>query len=400
MSANGLTTLCSVAIILSKLIPESRLVVNVFKADTHLAIICRQRPRLLDDELDTSLPSTFALRNCHGLDVFFRRRSREPVDRSQLKISWVTRLPDKLKINIQWLVEDIHVGLCGLVFDTLRQSQIRAVERVIWEDPSAGFPDALLQRISYWNRHLGAVVNVCHPTSVSSVDHEADSVQLQFLAAYLGEEDETDQASDWMSRVQARAGDLVHEAVILYHLIHMLMSTDELRIISDLAADWIALETPDYTLNPGLQGESFQIGQWAKSIQGRAVLFHALTTLQVNETMLTREKASNSFPDPIVYAATSLGALVFWGWLSHVEPSCQCTAGLIPVNLELDPRGVKDHTISNSWIQYGGPASYQGIPLCKCHMSVWINRFAATLPKTKWDMAGIIAPTLKLHEQV
>ncbi|EHK26387.1 uncharacterized protein TRIVIDRAFT_218551 [Trichoderma virens Gv29-8] len=379
-----------------------RLIANLFKAETHLSIFCQQRPRLLDDELDATLPSTFALRNCYRLDIFLQRyqRERDTQHRNHIKLPWMIRNPHMF-LSGSLLIEDINLGLCGLLFDVISQSQHFRIFSDIFQDPSAGTTrDRVLQRLSLWATHIQTAADQFTAAADASciTDNGIDTTD-PFLEPFLGEEEETYPESNWRMLVSFRAKTLIHETTVLYHLLHILLSVDHLRTIAHLAVT----QLPGYRITSEQtkirrRNEIAEIGKWAGSSEGRHGIIHALAVLQVADVMLQREESHDSSHhlDYIVYVAVAYGALIFAGWLGHIDTVCRCSEGEAPINLEATAWEIDEGQIRRAWVEHGGRASAKGIALCKCSSSAWIERFATYFPKTPtWEMAGIVAPMLQ-----
>ncbi|KAM5363044.1 hypothetical protein ACJZ2D_012229 [Fusarium nematophilum] len=264
-----------------------RLVSNLFKVEARLSIIFQQHPRLLDDDFDAFLPSTFALRNCYRMDIFLRRQQLEPLGRSQVKMSWMIQRPDVF-LPDPLLVEDIHLGLCGLVSDSLRQA----------DDPSAR--DAIVQRLAIWAKHLATLAK-------KLTSYPMDS---GYLAAYVGEESETDGAHINDSLVRPRVGNLVHETTVLYHLLHILFSAD-LRIMAHLKTKALASSEGQDQVRP--DEASSMLRNWAGSTEGRTSLLHALSILSITDTYLGEDGSEgiHQFHDPICHKDVAALKLTF-----------------------------------------------------------------------------------------
>lgn len=364
--------------------------INLFKAETQLSIICQQRPRLLDDELDATLPSTFALRNCYRMDIFIQRnqRERDTQNRNHIKLLWMMRNPDMF-LPGSLLIEDTNLGLCGLLFDVVSQSRRRRIFSDIFNDQlGETMRDGVLRRLS-WAKHLQAAAK---QLAADNIDNEIGTAS-HFLEPYLGEEEETDQTSNLRLLVRLRVRTLVHETMVLYHLLHILLSADHLRIIAHLTVKKLPCNrSTNEQARIDLRDESAEIKKWASSSEGRHGIIHSLAVLQVADVMLRSSRQL----DPIVYTAIAYSALIFCGWLDYMDTVCHCSEGEASIHLDAVAWEFDEYQISRSWIEHGGRASAKGIALCKCSSNAWIERFATYLPKTPtWEMAGIIAPILQ-----
>ncbi|RBR14940.1 hypothetical protein FVER53590_29315 [Fusarium verticillioides] len=100
-----------------------RLIVSLFKIDTYLSIARFQAPTLFREEIDLTMPATYSLWNAYGLNIFFKRITLEPTDRSNFKLSEVIANPNTPAKPLL-LFEDIHLALCGLLPAIWNQTQI------------------------------------------------------------------------------------------------------------------------------------------------------------------------------------------------------------------------------------------------------------------------------------
>ncbi|RDW91665.1 hypothetical protein BP5796_02830 [Coleophoma crateriformis] len=156
--------------VLSKREKRTRLVSCLFKIDTCLSLSSGQCPHLQIEELDVNLPSTFALWNTHGLDEFYRRHPQEPTTRIGIRLFDFLQHPELLD-PLAWLVEDVHIGICGMHWAVWRYTTTRQNGGVI--EPNS--KDQLEKQLDFWKVQLDRVADLC------------DNLSLKF---YLGSERE------------------------------------------------------------------------------------------------------------------------------------------------------------------------------------------------------------------
>ncbi|KAI9150009.1 Short-chain dehydrogenase chyC [Paramyrothecium foliicola] len=204
----------------------TRLVAVLFRVETLISIICLQRPRILDDELDAHLPSSFALRNCYGMHVFLHRQQVEDPSRSKVQMLWMIRQPETFYPN-KVLVEDIQLGLCGLHFDILRIAQLHTSLSTCHDPTLRSMRDDIGKQLVFWAGHLEAVAK-----TLSS--HNPYSTDKALGSAYLGQEESSDPGGQ--RQVIARIMSIFHETTLLYHLLRLLLSTSlrNLRYLQNL----------------------------------------------------------------------------------------------------------------------------------------------------------------------
>ncbi|EXM20184.1 Zn(2)-C6 fungal-type DNA-binding domain [Fusarium oxysporum f. sp. vasinfectum] len=195
-----------------------RLVSNLFKVDTQLSFICKQNPRLLANELDATLPSSFAVRNCWDINVFLRRQQREASGRD-IKMLWMIKHPDRF-LPDPLLVEDIYLGLCGLAFDIFEQAQIRAALNTQDNTVADSIRESVVQRLAIWAKHIEVMAE-----KLSS--DVSDPTDDGLVTAYLAREDETKGLAKNRLHIRRRINDVHSEAIMLYHRLQALQSASQ-----------------------------------------------------------------------------------------------------------------------------------------------------------------------------
>ena len=91
-----------------------KLAASAYQVDAYLALAHGQSPMLHRQEVDVELTTTFGVWNAFGINVCSKRLSEEPVGRTASTIAEITKSPDSFTSS-PLLIEDIHLGLCGLV---------------------------------------------------------------------------------------------------------------------------------------------------------------------------------------------------------------------------------------------------------------------------------------------
>lgn len=195
-----------------------RLICNLFKVETQLSLLYRQRPRLLNKELSTPLPSTFSLRNCYDFGTFTHREKRESSGRD-VKLSMMMRYPDWF-LPDPLLVEDIHLGLCGLAFDLFEQPQPHSVSSARDNASAISSRANIMRRLAIWAEHIKAISQKLSSDASHPGDHD-------LVIAYLQREDETSALSYDRSAVKDRIQDIFQETTTLYDKLQTLLSVSK-----------------------------------------------------------------------------------------------------------------------------------------------------------------------------
>lgn len=196
---------------------QCRLICNLFKVETQISLLYRQHPRLLNKELSTPLPSTFSLRNCYDFGTFTHREKREGSGRN-IKLSLMMRYPDWF-LPDPLLVEDIHLGLCGLAFD-LFELQPHSVSSEGDNTAAISSRANIVRRLGIWAGHIEVISQKLSSEASSPGGHD-------LVEAYLQREDETDVLPYDRSVVKHRIQDILQDATTLYHQLQTLLSVSK-----------------------------------------------------------------------------------------------------------------------------------------------------------------------------
>ncbi|KAF5674606.1 hypothetical protein FDENT_10000 [Fusarium denticulatum] len=129
-----------------------RLVCNLFKIEARMSLDCQRRPRLHYNELETTLTSPFSVRNCYDMDVFVHRQRFETMGR-HIQLSSMIKHPE-LFLPVPLLVEDIHLGLCGLTVEILEHEYTRFISGTLDLAAARLIRDSVTDRLTIWLAHI------------------------------------------------------------------------------------------------------------------------------------------------------------------------------------------------------------------------------------------------------
>jgi hypothetical protein len=380
-----------------QILTTDRLSTCLFKIDSYLAVLRGQPELLMLEELFFTLPSTFALWNAQGLDIWQIRHSIEPESRSQTNICRIIRQPTLESFTPDeglMLIEDIQLGICAM------HSKVWHLRERIREGPDQEISnaierDALKRRLDAWKHLIFRI-------PIQQTDH-MDFSQEQHLAMryYYGIEDHSDPG--WQLLVFDRPKTLILDTLMLYHLLSMHLFTD-IRTLTQIAKD-------KHPPNPeGVSGEMYfkakerreeSTRTWTKSAAVRRALTHATDILVSYNNVSGLE---NSQIDPIAFVALSVGALIVWAYCMHngnVCPDCISEGQILPFLdapvVELTKwSGPKTSQVferdKETWIEMGGcPGALTGLLLCRCNTNLLMAKFCDCIRKG-WNVAETIAP--------
>ena len=338
-----------------------RIAICVYRAETLLSLLENRPPQLQMEELDINLPSTFALWNCDGLDIFEQRYEEEPCLRFVHNMHQLVKSPP-LNVPPVPLMEDIYQGLCGLWPRVWRYARMRR------QNPKNDEPNAeaawIAEQLDFWKIRLRRFAERC------DVAKDTDGPSAVFLrAAYRGlEKQPPSGASDSATR---RLEGLLAETVALYHLLGMHTSSDL------LALQHLARASPA-DIGAGEVDAGGHLRGWTGSERGRTALLHAVATLKAREEALTpvREDAAAS---PVVHAALLASVSVLWAWMIGLGG---CTPGSHSGGVvDLAQVARQQDSDEGRWLQDGGsgPIILDGVLLCPCAGEAWSRRFSVVL---------------------
>jgi hypothetical protein len=297
-----------------------RMLVLTFQFDAYFALTHGKPPLLHLQEIDVGLPSTFALWNAYGLDVFALRELEEPPDRSKVRVSEITGRSDSV-IFSELLVEDMHLGLCSLLQSIWVLSQ-RPNKK---ENPGRTSQKSLLVRtLDAWKHDLDKLHKLADHGNFTG------NAAKYLLLAYRGEDNSVTAS---LERIKV----LVQDGMILYYHLKLM------HYVFDI-------------VGPG-KGVGSRTEPWETSKYSEEALVCALHMLKVVES-------KTSF-NPIIRHALIMGVDVVRVLL--LGQNCQC--------LNEDGQHAANNTLQlQHWSDIGG-LWIDGTPVCVCKLAVWVERF-------------------------
>ncbi|KAF5570897.1 transcriptional activator CMR1 [Fusarium phyllophilum] len=314
-----------------------RLIVSLFKIDTYLSIARFQAPTLFREEIDLTMPATYSLWNAYGLNIFFKRITLEPTDRSNFKLSEVIANPNTPAKPLL-LFEDIHLALCGLLPAIWNQTQIvrRSTEAGRSTQHSTS---SLAWQLEAWKADIERLKHQCF--------HAAEIGEFPFTA-YIGDYDEDPVRAKALAMSNVKY--LISEGLMTYHLQGLQLYADP-RMINSVAMASIVSPDHEAGVRPRLQKLHTQLNMWAKTPESRRALLHALAVLRQCESDLQANEPQTQSVDPTSYLAISMSALVVWAWLMFSESACSCVPTMNHINIGDDPLDLQNTARLETWIQ-------------------------------------------------
>ncbi len=341
---------------------SSRIVSCLFKADAYISILRGRPPNIYYDELDVSLPHTFAHSNSEGLDVFYRRLLKEPPDRIHCKLSGLASGSIQLGPSVL-LIEDIQTGLCGLFQRMWRHNILNQIKPI--DLCSTNDLEALSFQLDAWETRLDKIVVSC------TAQAEQDMLEHP-LHAYLGFEDES--KTGWKSSVLNRVKAFAQETAIIYHLLTLQIEIGRYPWLCRLILSDLEGRSRESSVQTDL------VSSWKQSKDGRKALAHSAAITRTLVLALSRKDPSNVFlPSPITSLAFSISTNVIRFWAASPEGVCTCNKKDAHIDIDLNHLGLYRGNELQEWFENGGPPTVGGIPFCKCVGDIWFARIEALL---------------------
>ncbi|ORY55707.1 uncharacterized protein BCR38DRAFT_452225 [Pseudomassariella vexata] len=329
----------------------NRLCFYLFKADTYLTILCNQPLNVQPEELDIGLPCSFALANAYGLDIFYKRYPEDTAGRAEHKLSsMLHNSPHSMTTML--LVEDIHIGLCGMSQRVWNVVQLRHIDMIVAQ-PAGSARDSILDTLNVWKLHLDRISGQLTAQS-RSPDFKIKDFPLR---AYRKDEDESQPA--WRTAALARASSFIFGATLVFHLLSLRLYADPHILSQD--SDQNAMPDPAGTI-----GHSKQVRDWRASKDGRQAVSHAVAVLKALETADT---ANPDLLDPVGRVAVSTSIDVLKVWVLSGEEACNCTLETSRIDVGRNP------AVGQRWVELGGKVIVDGIALCTCSLDILLERF-------------------------
>lgn len=354
---------------------------------------------LLPEELYFTLPPTHAVWDGDGLNIFQERYALEPPHRARKSMfDMITENTSTVSSsNYPMLIEDVQLCMCALQSSIWRlyhtaEHKDRDVNLVLERDFLRRILHALMERLD-------------HMAIQNAVDAAFDQEPSLLLRNYFGYEDHS--LFGWQSIVSARTRSLHCDAVMLSYLL-------DLHLLADIAS--LSQLAKGQTLTP-IQEQSSRFRDahaqrqssahsWADSSIGRQALCTAVDIL-IEHQNIARERVpglEKHKMDPIAHIATSVAALVVWGYCKYSKYSCaSCahnhTQGVDRHTIELGncPRrkDLQQQSSRQMWIENDGGTrlNLQGVAICACNVGHASALFLACLPDG-WEVADKIATSV------
>ena len=315
-----------------------RLLALTYQIDVYFALAHEKPPTLHRQEAGVDLSSSFALWNTYGLDIFAKRQPEEPPGRSGFRLSEITNSPDSFKSS-QLLVEDVQLGLCGLL-------QAIWVLRQSFPSKTRGYHSNTFQRsllietLDAWKYELDKINERADARNITS-----DAARY-LLLAYRGEDDSAAASSE-------RITTLAQDGMVLYYYLKMY--------------HYAGLNASE-VVGPVRQIEDPGAESWRTSKDGREALVCALQMLKMIDSI----GASGASLNPLLWHALTMGVNVTRVMLSCQK--CECLAEEAPHAANMN---------AQQWIGIGEPVWIDGIQVCACKMNFWTEKFEKAIQDLK-----------------
>lgn len=177
-----------------------RFLLLTYQFDAFFALVHKTPPILHYQEIGVNLPSTFALWNTYGLDVFAKRHLEEPAGRSDLQMCEIANRRGSFTSSSQVLVEDILLGLCGKLQAIWALSETFPSKTKESPNSSALQGTQLIEALNLWKHELDRISDLNSQESITSNAAAARYLLLAYRA-------EDDSISASLERIKTLAQD-------------------------------------------------------------------------------------------------------------------------------------------------------------------------------------------------
>jgi hypothetical protein len=316
-----------------------RLLALTYQFDVYFALAHEKPPILHRQEVGVDLPSSFALWNAFGLDIFAKRQPEEPPGRSGFQISEMTNCPGSFTSS-QLLVEDVLLGLCGLLQAIWVLSQpLPSKTRAYLGNAFQGV--LLIETLDAWKYELDKINKLANARNITS------NAARYLLLAYRGEDDSVAASLE-------RTTTLVQDGLVLYYYLKMyhyagLNASEVVGLVKQIE-------------DPGTE-------TWRTSKYGREALVCALQMLKMVDSIRTSDASIN----PLIRPALAMGVNVTRVLVSGQK--CEC--------LTKEGQHATTKMDLQQWTEIGGPICIDGTPVCVCKLKFWTGNFEKAIQDQK-----------------
>lgn len=296
-----------------------------------------EKPLMLHcEEVGVGLPSTFALWNSYGLDIFAARHLEEPPGRFGFHISTMTHGPDSC-VSPEFLVEDVQLGLCSLL-EAIHVLTHSLPSKLKVHPSNTSSRALLIEILNDWKRELDKI------DILANAKNTTGNTARYLLLAYRGEDNS---AAASLERVNT----LLQDGMVLYYY---------LRIYN------FARLRPPGVVGPTAQSENVDLDIWQTSRQGREVLVCVFQILKIAESVEATQASSSPLLRHALAMCINMTKLLLPG------QKCECLDG--------ESQPAADANLQQ-WLKVGGSLGIDNTLVCACKLSFWVGRFDKALQK-------------------
>lgn len=295
------------------------------------------------EEISLGIPATFSTWNAHTFDSFYERLAVEPRARQSHNISeFATKMPI---IDSGVLIEDVHLGLCGLVPRIWNLAQLTDQRN---SGKTAGL-ERLFIDLKIWEGRLQEIKDML------DFPEKEPEATMNLLKAYRGREEPSNEGA-----IVRRTKTLHFSAMMLHRNLafelHNYISTSSTLTSLLGATSWSNAMPVDARASYHL----------------RFAVLNSLEALIAFETIVQEQRAENNVLDPLAGTMLSRGAAAARSWFLKSASSCIPNIGYCMASYKkLDwsnPAAVDE------WLRGQGTLVVEGIPFCHCQMDRWLYR--------------------------
>lgn len=292
--------------------------------------------------------------------MFYKRLDVEPRDRQNIRIcDFADVVPN---IGSGYLLEDIQLGLCGVV---CKMWNISFQQRDTSHETN-GHLDLLFDRLEAWKACLDMIRR-----ELSTTLEERGPNDSRLLRAYAGREELFTEPPQYY--IERRIQSLCLSVSMLYRIssirLHLKAAMGKHTVAECEGLPPWRVETQVCMLIAGTSSEGMTRVRWA--------MWHSFQILRECELAMKEPNRGVGVIDPLSQMALGLGESVVRSWyLYSSNTPCNdnaCMAASAPL---LDWNAATDR---DCWLEHGGILGVDGTPTCHCWVDTWLSRFLSLL---------------------
>ncbi|KAI9728559.1 MAG: hypothetical protein M1834_007587 [Cirrosporium novae-zelandiae] len=337
---------------------KRRLALAAVKIDSYISVVHNRPPTISYEELAISLPCTQSTWDAQR-DASWKIRDQESILRSHSLVSQVVQdVVNNTGDIMPLLEEDYQLILCliqGMIWRVIKTEALERRKQAGTTSLVTGrFPKGITKE---------------SPNSASRV-YKILEVWKNHFAVISERKNTPTETSNRVSRV--------FNSLILWHLDIIRLEAD-LDLLQSLAGSikMASEHSKDAT------SKLFKVKAWARDAQGRASVWHAIQIWSLWDKEISNDPSI--VLELIAHIGLFQASVVLWAFLQAFHTCEVCSDASRTASSDnadaLEITQVDDSSSLETWLKTGGPASFNGHPLCSCQLPNIMKDFQRLLQR-------------------